>query len=677
MGLPGRIFIEVATHDDAKYVCNGIVGVKTSTISIVPEETAEIYRTVYSHIQHPRADTWVRITMGQYQGDLGYVLKVMDDDVHEGEHVKMLLLPRISYLSDNKRRMHNRPDAAPLDVKQCVAAFGREILKVKKLPNGKVERYHFKSQEFDSSGFMVLNTFPNNAFNPTPVLPPLELLKKFLPCVSISESAMDCHFVKVAQASVKLGDQVKFVDGDFQDAIGVICELLPVSYAKVQLAITEQVVQVPLGSVRRYFCIGDQVCIKSGAENVGARGYVISIDNEAYAVAIYVRHPKEDTFAISINHIKFDIDDHTFICPRGKQNELSDMHIAHHNEFLGNRVLFKNKPHKGLEGVIRAVNTKGVAQIKVQGLFAHYAVQLVDQLLTGLFFHLKGDPHLYEVIDLNKLKLIPTKHVIADVNLFLYPRTSSPKPIQQTGQVTTSAAAATDLWKPNEQDQESSPTQTVAPRISDTHWITELSRCISENAKNKKTKQRFILLLRVQASRHYNAGPWTDKVGQLVEINGNQVRLKFLKPEEEDGSKSSEGSNEKEKEGQSERNTIVITSPSDNQEMQLHTPGMRELILEDYKDIILQEVRNQDESQSSNHQFLSKWNAAITHFIDTLSPEELLKYQAKAAQLQAQSKVPLTKEEVLRLIFQSKPATLSGNSLDGNKNNMVMAFSSF
>ncbi|KXN86758.1 Transcription elongation factor SPT5 [Leucoagaricus sp. SymC.cos] len=487
MGLPGHIFIEVTTHDDVKYVCNGIVGVKTSTISIVSEETAEIYQTVYSHIQHLRVDTWVQITMGQYQGDLGYVLKVMDDDVHEGEHVKMLLLPRISYLSDNKRRMHNRPDAAPLDVKQCVAAFGREILKVKKLPNGKVERYHFKSQEFDSSGFMVLNTFPNNAFNPTPVLPPLELLKKFLPCVSISESAMDCHFVKVAQASVKLGDQVKFVDGDFQDAIGVICKLLPVSYAKVQLAITEQVVQ-------------------------------------------------EDTFAISINHIEFDIDDRTFACPRGKQNELPDMHAARHDEFLGNRVLFKKEPHKGLEGVIRAVNTKGVAQIKVQGLFFYlYVCNLTkDYLVT------------------ENILLIPTKHVATDVNFFLHLRTPSPKPIQQTGQVTTSAAAATDPWKPNEQDQESSPTQTVAPRISDTHWITELSRCISENAKNKKTKQRFILLLQVQVSCHYNAGPWIDKVGQLVEINRNQVRLKFLKPEEEDGSKSSEGSNEKEKEGQSE-----------------------------------------------------------------------------------------------------------------------------
>ncbi|KXN91783.1 hypothetical protein AN958_12254 [Leucoagaricus sp. SymC.cos] len=95
-------------------------------------------------------------------------------------------------------------------------------------------------------------------------------------------------------------------------------------------------------------------------------------------------------------------------------------------------------------------------------------------------------------------------------------------------------------------------------------------------------------------------------------------------------------------------NTIGTASPSNDQEIQLYIPGVRELILEDYKNVILQEVRNQDESRSGDHQFLSKWNVAITYFIDTLSPEELLKYQAKAAQLQAQSKVSLTKEKVLR-----------------------------
>ncbi|KAJ3562359.1 hypothetical protein NP233_g9624 [Leucocoprinus birnbaumii] len=80
----------------------------------------------------------------------------------------------------------------------------------------------------------------------------------------------------------------------------------------------------------------------------------------------------------------------------------------------------------------------------------------------------------------------------------------------------------------------------------------------------------------------------------------------------------------------------------------LRIPGVRDLIVEDFKDTILAEARGSPEDRGNDFQFFTRWNKAVNRVVSCMSSETLQEYKVKATQLKSDSKQPPKREDIMR-----------------------------
>ncbi|KAJ2767753.1 transcription elongation factor spt5, partial [Coemansia nantahalensis] len=104
-GLSGFIYVEARTQADALAALEGIPGVFTSKLTLVPINDMIDVVKVKTHTTRLNPGSWVRVKRGNYAGDLAQVASVIESS----DAVEVRLLPRLDYSADGRRDKRARP----------------------------------------------------------------------------------------------------------------------------------------------------------------------------------------------------------------------------------------------------------------------------------------------------------------------------------------------------------------------------------------------------------------------------------------------------------------------------------------------------------------------------------------------------------------------------------------
>ena len=137
------------------------------------------------------------------------------------------------------------------------------------------------------SGFL-LATISQDQYHHVSVYPSLADVIPFLSSVSIDDSAKHLIQNLAERKALKEGTQVKIVAGEYQGLVGNIVELKEATVL-VEFYATQELKDVPVNYVRRYFKAGDFVRVTEG-EHQNLEGWVVNVDDRKYVATLYVKN---------------------------------------------------------------------------------------------------------------------------------------------------------------------------------------------------------------------------------------------------------------------------------------------------------------------------------------------------------------------------------------------------
>ncbi|PIA16505.1 hypothetical protein COEREDRAFT_102199 [Coemansia reversa NRRL 1564] len=103
-GLPGYIYVEARSMADAQAALEGIPGVFSSKMTLVPIDDMIDVVKVKSHMPKLNPGSWVRVRRGNYAGDLAQVVSILESS----DAVEVRLLPRLDYSAQGNGRVSKR-----------------------------------------------------------------------------------------------------------------------------------------------------------------------------------------------------------------------------------------------------------------------------------------------------------------------------------------------------------------------------------------------------------------------------------------------------------------------------------------------------------------------------------------------------------------------------------------
>ncbi|KAJ2714757.1 transcription elongation factor spt5 [Coemansia spiralis] len=122
-GLSGSIYVEARTQADALAALEGVPGVFTSKLMLVPINDMIDVVKVKTHAARLNPGSWVRVKRGNYAGDLAQVASVIESS----DAVEVRLLPRLDYSGDGRRDKRTRPPQRLFSVDDAQKADSRSL----------------------------------------------------------------------------------------------------------------------------------------------------------------------------------------------------------------------------------------------------------------------------------------------------------------------------------------------------------------------------------------------------------------------------------------------------------------------------------------------------------------------------------------------------------------------
>ncbi|KAF5343284.1 hypothetical protein D9756_011627 [Leucocoprinus leucothites] len=284
--------------------------------------------------------------------------------------------------------------------------------------------------KFDAGGYLLAELV-HGSYRPRAVHLSREEIMEFMDCPSIPDLAKSLALETAELEDLKRGDQVKLTEGDYRGMVGFV-EQVFLTYARVTVTASNEIIEVAKSSLRRHFQIGDHVRVRSG-EHAGAQGFVTAVNDEAHTSLSLFECDRYVLWPFP----EFAEDDRVFVKPQEAAPQPEGQSASHANEkarrihkmfediivrsenqkrdkFLKMRVMFKSEPFRAYQGIIRTVSTQWIAHVEVEGVLVNRN-QLVQRHLKGLYFFLDNDERLYEVTEESDFELVPTEHVKSEL----------------------------------------------------------------------------------------------------------------------------------------------------------------------------------------------------------------------------------------------------------------------
>jgi transcription elongation factor SPT5 len=267
--LAGSIYVESQSFPAVVQILQGISGVARSTGNGPPIVKAiDIQeRPLLLSMEQPtiQLSSWVRIKSGLYKGDLALVREFNASS----QFYEVYVVPRLAYSA--KRSGVNRPPAALFDAERAERAFHSkvEVRNQARLFRGSFYLYGLYLAEFHAF------KLTSEGVNPTH-----DELQYFQSCPEWEE-ARELIF------PIKEGDRVRLVSGSFKGGWGRASEVKQTSVCLAWEDNSQDIREVLVRDVRRFFHLGDFVQTLYGPHQ-GHQGFIVHLD--AKEAVVYQPH---------------------------------------------------------------------------------------------------------------------------------------------------------------------------------------------------------------------------------------------------------------------------------------------------------------------------------------------------------------------------------------------------
>lgn len=268
--LPGRVFVEAPTLEDAKRI--------TANVSyLYASKTRQLSRDSYlsclseGNTYSPMLHHWVRLRRPKlYKGDVGLIIRV-----EESLRIDVAVIPRIRFLSVGVPK-GDRPPQKLIKMPEVERLLGPGSMRaINSLLFFTDERYC--EERYCESGQRILRHLDSDSYIPAEAMPTITELEMFQASHDVPEEALTKTLDRIKLESLQFGDQVKVLAGEYQGLLG---EVEAIRGLEVRVAIPSQGVsqEILMHYLRRNFRIGDEVQIAVGPDS-GFAGWVTAVDS--------------------------------------------------------------------------------------------------------------------------------------------------------------------------------------------------------------------------------------------------------------------------------------------------------------------------------------------------------------------------------------------------------------
>ncbi|KAF5360607.1 hypothetical protein D9756_005153 [Leucocoprinus leucothites] len=486
----GRVYIEAWEWADVIAICRRLPGVRWWEIRAVTFLEGMNLLNCPRPQFTPQAGNWVRLKARPYVNDLAFIRRV------DGQNLDVVLVPRIQYYSNSSpvKLSRKRPPPALFDPNRAIAVSNKGNLSVDTSHTRYIhfkycqeyrdtsQRFHHTHYFFDSSGFLLTTLSPSE-YHHIPVYPSVDQMRPFLDSVAIPAREL------------KVGDHVKVVGSTYTGSTGIV-KALASTHAHVYLLDVFEIVLLPLYLLRKYFKVGDQVCVASGP-NLGYVGFVTSINEEEFTATVH------DPFRLFGKPPPHDPNARVVIA------QMQDPKFDHLEKLS---VVITEGPLKGCFGTVISVSQLGIAQVEMRALSVHTSI-LQQIRIQDMAFELEEN-EWYQVNADNMLEY--TARLVPNFKSLLPARNRPRTPEPEAAPPLNGDDA---YWAPCARDRALANQEVERPAIPSFFWLTRLPQ-LGKFGSLKVT---------IRSNSEYEEGLWDDNVGFFKSLDKDKIRV-FLPP---------------------------------------------------------------------------------------------------------------------------------------------------
>ena len=259
--VPGRIFVEAKTLQDAARTALGIDELNSAKLRMVAEDKRTEILDM-DPASRPRLQEWVWLrgntkNLRRYKGDLALVVGVTGSNL-----LDLWLIPRLDF---NLGQDDMIPAAQLFNIDGVKASLGENSVWNKK---GK-ETFIFQRKEFSSQGYLVLSRREVYICEEFKAIPTERELSSFLGCNALLPEMLVKTHSRIESAKVMLDDRVKVLSGTFCGLLGKVVRLTA-DEADVHLPSQDLIERLRIWELAREFRVGDRVRVWIGNSETGA-----------------------------------------------------------------------------------------------------------------------------------------------------------------------------------------------------------------------------------------------------------------------------------------------------------------------------------------------------------------------------------------------------------------------
>ncbi|KAJ1645455.1 transcription elongation factor spt5 [Coemansia asiatica] len=295
-GLSGYIYVEARSLADAQAALEGIVGVFSHNMTLVPiDDMVDVVR-IRKQEARLNPGAWVRIRRGNYAGDLAQVVAVIE----ASESVEVRMLPRIDYSAEGRTSKGSRPaqrlfngDEARRFDPRGVNARNNEIL--------------WRGDRF--IGGYLYKDVRITSLQTNDVSPTLDEIARFaagdagengdeqaaIAALASQAAAASINAPKTTGSDLQPGEVVEVIEGDLAGVVGTIRSIDVDGTIRVVPELgglrRGALMGFPAAQLRKRFRTGDHVQVLAGRHR-GATGMVLSVADAV--VTLYTDVAKEE-----------------------------------------------------------------------------------------------------------------------------------------------------------------------------------------------------------------------------------------------------------------------------------------------------------------------------------------------------------------------------------------------
>lgn len=266
--VPGRIFLEVKTVNDAIQAIAGITELSRTQIKLVPHNNMTEVLSM-RRLPRPRPQTWLRLLGNtkksrHYKGDIALVVEVTNSNLLE-----LWVIPRLEF--DSTSNSVDRPPARLFSVEGARKSFGSTRIRTRRYKSTDKTTFTFDGSEFSTQGYLILTRQEMYVCQAGEAVPTAQEFELFSGCEALLGETVKRTRARIQQATLAVHDRVKVVMGAFRGLLGSVASLHVDDHeVDVFLPSHEIVERVRVSEVIKEFRVGDRVKVNAGKDEAGA-----------------------------------------------------------------------------------------------------------------------------------------------------------------------------------------------------------------------------------------------------------------------------------------------------------------------------------------------------------------------------------------------------------------------